>query len=55
MSNEAAKVMDKQKLLQNELKRIERKINNRLQMIEDAKNSVFDTVYLKMKKACRMV
>lgn len=40
---------------QEELKRIERKINHRLQMIQDAKNSIFDTVYLNMKKACRMV
>lgn len=40
---------------QEELKRIERKIENRLRMIEDAKNSVFDTVYLTTKKACRMV
>lgn len=40
---------------QEELKRIERKIENRLCMIEDAKNSVFDTVYLNRKKACRMV
>lgn len=40
---------------QEELKRIERKIDNRLQMIEDAKNSVFDIVCLNMKKACRMV
>lgn len=40
---------------QEELKRIERKIDNRLQMIEDAKNSVFDTVWLNVKKACRMV
>lgn len=44
-------VMEKQK----ELKRIERKISNRLQMIEDAKHSVFDEVQLKVKKACRMV
>lgn len=40
---------------QEELKRIERKINNRLEMIKDAKNSVFDTVYFDVKKACRMV
>lgn len=40
---------------QEELKRIERKIENRLQMIEDAKSSVFDTVCLTTKKACRMV
>lgn len=40
---------------QGELKRIERKIENRLQMIEDAKSSVFDTVCLTTKKACRMV
>lgn len=40
---------------QEELKRIERKFNNRLKMIEDVKNSVFDTVCLKVKKACRMV
>lgn len=35
---------------QEELKRIERKIENRLRMIEDAKNSVFDTVCLTTKK-----
>lgn len=40
---------------QEELKRIERKIDNRLRMIADAKNSVFDTVHLTHKKACRMV
>lgn len=40
---------------QEELRRIEKKINNRLQMIEDAKSSVFDTVYLNVKKACRIV
>lgn len=40
---------------QRELKRIEKKINHRLQMIADAKNSVFDTVYLHVKKECRMV
>ena len=38
-----------------ELDRIERKIDNRLRMIADAKNSVFDTVQLTHKKACRMV
>lgn len=40
---------------QKELKRIERKIDNRLRMIADAKNSVFDTVQLIRKNACRMV
>lgn len=40
---------------QEELKRIERKIDNRLRMIEDAQNSMFDTVRLDEKKACRMV
>lgn len=40
---------------QEELKRIERKIENRLRMIDDAKNSVFDTVQLVRKSACRMV
>lgn len=40
---------------QEELKRIERKIDNRLRMIEDAKNSVFDTVQLVKKNKCRMV
>lgn len=40
---------------QEELKRIERKIDNRLRMIADAKNSIFDTVYLTRKDACRMV
>lgn len=40
---------------QEELKRIERKIDNRLRMIADAKNSVFDTVCLTQKNACRIV
>ena len=40
---------------QEELKRIERKIDNRLKMIADAKNSVFDTVQLTHKNKCRMV
>lgn len=40
---------------QEELKRIERKIDNRLRMITDAKNSVFDVVRLTHKEACRMV
>lgn len=40
---------------QEELKRIERKIDNRLRMIEDARNSIFDTVQLTHKNACRMV
>lgn len=40
---------------QEELKRIERKIDNRLRMLADAANSVFDTVYLAKKDACRMV
>lgn len=40
---------------QEELKRIERKIDNRLRMIEDAKNSIFDTVFLSHKEPCRMV
>lgn len=40
---------------QEELKRIEHKINNRLRMIEDAKNSVFDTVQLTHQNSCRMV
>lgn len=40
---------------QAELKRIERKIDNRLRMIADAKNSVLDTVSLVHKDACRMV
>lgn len=39
---------------QEELKRIERKIDNRLKMLKDAKNSVFDAIYLKQKEACRM-
>lgn len=38
-----------------ELKRIERKIDNRLSMIADAKSSVFDTVQLTRKNKCRMV
>ena len=40
---------------QKELKRIERKIDNRLKMIADAKKSVFDTVELTRKSKCRMV
>lgn len=40
---------------QAELKRIERKIDNRLRAITDAKNSVFDTVSLIRKGACRVV
>lgn len=40
---------------QAELKRIERKIDNRLRAIEDAKNSIFDTVQLVYKNKCRMV
>lgn len=40
---------------QAELKRIERKIDNRLHMIADARNSVFDTVSLVCKPPCRMV
>lgn len=40
---------------QEELKRIERKIDNRLRMIMDAKNSIFDTVQLTQKPPCRMV
>lgn len=38
-----------------ELKRIERKIDNRLRMIADAKSSELDTVQLTDKKQCRMV
>lgn len=40
---------------QEELKRIERKIDNRLKMIADAKNSLFDRVQLQNKGPCRMV
>lgn len=40
---------------QEELRRIERKIDNRLKMISDAKSSVFDTVQITRKNACRMV
>lgn len=40
---------------QEELKRVERKIDNRLRMIEDARSSVFDTVQCIHKNACRMV
>lgn len=40
---------------QETLKRIERKIDNRLRMIADAKSSVFDTVRLIRKDACRIV
>lgn len=40
---------------QDELKRIERKIDNRLRMIADAKNSVLDRVQFTRKSACRMV
>lgn len=38
---------------QEKLKRIERKIDHRLQMIADAKNSVFDQVQLTHKSQCR--
>jgi DNA-binding transcriptional MerR regulator len=38
-----------------ELKRIERKIDSRLCMIEDARASVFDTVALCQKQPCRMI
>lgn len=38
-----------------ELKRIEKKIDNRLNAIDDARNSVFDTVRLIRKAPCRMV
>lgn len=40
---------------QEELKRIEHKIDNRLRMLKDAKNSVFDKVYLTRKETCRIV
>lgn len=40
---------------QEELKRIERKLDNRLRMLEDAQRSVLDTVCLTRKEACRMV
>ena len=40
---------------QEELRRIERKIDHRLRMIEDAKSSVLDRVHLEKKEACRMV
>lgn len=49
--NRRAEVIAKQK----SLKQIEHKIDNRLKMIYDAKNSVFDTVQLTYKAACRMV
>lgn len=38
-----------------ELKRIERKIDNRLRTIADAENSEFDTVKLVQRSACRLV
>lgn len=40
---------------QQELKRIEKKIDNRLKQIEDARHSVFDSVELVSKKSCRIV
>lgn len=40
---------------QAELKRIERKIDNRLRTIADAKNSEFDNVKLVHKEPCRIV
>lgn len=40
---------------QAELKRIERKIDNRLRTIDDAKNSEFDSVKLIHKESCRIV
>lgn len=39
---------------QAELRRIERKIDNRLKMIADARSSVFDTVQMTKKTACRI-
>ena len=44
-------VMEKQE----ELRRIERKIDHRLRMIEDARSSVIDTIHLEKKAACRIV
>lgn len=38
-----------------ELQRIERKIDNRLRAIQDAKSSVLGTVFFTCKSACRMV
>lgn len=38
-----------------ELRRIERKIDNRLSMLKNARNSKFDVVQLVEKAACRMV
>ncbi len=40
---------------QEELKRIERKIDNRLQMLISAQNTPLDEVCLTEKKACRMI
>lgn len=40
---------------QEELKRIERKIDNRLHMLKDAQESVFDRVEIVRKGACRIV
>lgn len=50
-------LMQKQTVMakQAELKRIERKIDNRLRAICDAKNSIFDQVQLVRKEACRIV
>lgn len=38
-----------------ELKRIERKINNRLNQLKDARNSVLDVIALTTARACRLV
>lgn len=50
-------LMQKQTVIakQKELERIERKIDNRLKAITDAKDSVFDTVRLTYKEKIRMI
>lgn len=63
LSNRDVERMEEKLLLQKQavvakqeaLKRIERKIDNRLRMIADAKRSVLDTVQLTHKSKCRMV
>lgn len=63
LGNRDVEIMEEKLLLQKssviakqeELKRIERKIDNRLKMIEDAKASIIDTVTLTQRDACRMV
>lgn len=52
------KLLSQKKILinkQRELKRIEKKIDNRLKMLRDARESIFDEVQLVYREACRIV